>query len=127
VEEKVSEVHLRSWNDFKSFLVQLYGDTGFKRDRFLFRGQGKDGWELESTFDRQFPVSEYDKGLRVRLYQEMLDSFKKRLADSDIRSEALNDERLLTSIGQHYGLPTRLLDWSGSPYYAAIFAFSSNI
>jgi len=65
IERKVLEVHLRSWNDFKSFLVRLYGDTGFKRDRFLFRGQGSDYWELESIFDRQFPVSQYDKGLRV--------------------------------------------------------------
>lgn len=123
----VKELPLASWDDFKAFLVDLYGTDGFRRERFLFRGQGRSCWKLESTFDRQFPVTQYDKGDRVKLYQQMLNLFRKRLNDSDIPKEVLNDERLLTSLGQHYGLPTRLLDWSGSPYYAAFFAFSSNI
>ena len=84
VEKKVQEIHLKSWNEFKSFLVNLYGEKRFEQDRYLFRGQGRSYWELESTFDRQFPVAQYDKGKRVLLYQEMLDVFKVRLADSDI-------------------------------------------
>lgn len=127
VEGTVREIHLGSWNEFKSFLNTLYEGQGFRRDRYLFRGQGRDYWQLESTFDRQFPVTEYEKGLRVKLYKEMLALFKKRLGDSDTPTEVLGDERLLTSLGQHHGLPTRLLDWSGSPYYAAFFAFSSNL
>ena len=124
---KVKEIRLNSWNEFKTYLVNLYGQGGFVKDKFLFRGQGRDHWKLESTFDRQFPLPTYDKGERIQLYQKMLDLFKTRLADSDIPQKVLEDERLLTSLGQHYGLPTRLLDWSGSPYYAAFFAFSSNL
>jgi hypothetical protein len=126
-ENMVKVISLESWDKFKDLLLDLYGSNGFKRDRFLFRGQGRDYWKLESTFDRQFPISRYDKGLRVKLYQEMLDLFRTRLADSEIPQNVLDNERLLTSLGQHYGLPTRMLDWSGSPYYAAFFAFSSNI
>lgn len=125
---QIDVVRLKSWNDFKSsFLPGLYAGGQFLRDRYLFRGQGRDYWKLESTFDRQFPIAKYGKGVRVKLYQEMLALFRNRLTDSDIPKDVLDDERLLTSLGQHHGLPTRLLDWSGSPYYAAFFAFSSNI
>jgi hypothetical protein len=124
----VDETHLASWGDFKSrFLPSLYTGGKFLRDRYLFRGQGRDYWKLESAFDRQFPIQRYDRGKRVVLYQEMLNLFRTRLADSDVPRDVINDERLLTALGQHHGLPTRLLDWSGSPYYAAFFAFSSNI
>ena len=124
---KVKLQEMESWNKFKSFLQDLYAGGGFQRDRFLFRGQGRSEWKLESTFDRQFPIGKFDRSIRVSLYADMLQEFRTRLANTDIPKEVLDDERLLSSLGRHYGLPTRLLDWSGSPYFAAFFAFSTNI
>lgn len=63
--EMVQQMMFASWDEFKAFLVTLYGNDEFRRDRFLFRGQGRSSWKLESTFDRQFPVLQYDKGERL--------------------------------------------------------------
>jgi hypothetical protein len=46
VKRKARKAYFQFWNDFQSFIARLYGDTGFQRDRFLFRGQGRDYWEL---------------------------------------------------------------------------------
>lgn len=60
VDGKVQEIHVKSWNEFKLFLVNLCGQNGFEQGRILSRGHGRRYWELASTLDRQFPESQYD-------------------------------------------------------------------
>ena len=112
------------WAEYKSslFTVLSQGEQP-KRGRFLYRGQRDPEWLLASTFDRSFPgVTKEEKR---RLEDTLLDHFRYEFeADEDTKyREVLNHDVETKALAQHCGVPTRLLDWSESPYVGAFFAF----
>lgn len=122
---KIKTHKCKSWSDFKSRIMEdLYHDKLFLKGEFLFRGQGDESWALSSSFDRWFNGEKKEK---VRISNELLNEFIKECELEDIPLETRNNDLMMLSLGQHHGLPTRLLDWSESPYVAAFFAFSGHI
>jgi len=112
-----------SWDEFKSgFVKKLFDSNPFRRGNFLFRGHSDPSWTLTSTFDRVF--AHQPKARRLEIAAELLSTFKRSLEGFAIPAEARNDDAILLALGQHYGLPTRLLDWTESPYVAAFFAYN---
>ena len=90
------------WTEFKRDLfVELFGGRPFRQGRYLFRGEGDADHVLSSYFDRRF--AHVPTARRMALWGRLL------------------------ALGQHYGLPTRLLDRSASPYVAALFAFHAHL
>jgi hypothetical protein len=119
---QIGEVRLDSWQDFKRDLVAEFVDVGtYRRDAYLFRGMRSPRWRLESTFDRVFRHVAADR--RTKLFDTLVDSFRDACRDHGLPEELCRDDRRLIALGQHHGLPTRLLDWSSSPYVAAFFAY----
>lgn len=115
----------RSWNEFKrDFTKDLFFDGIYKKDTYIFRGQGEEKWKLTSFFQRVFGQAiPWDK--REEVENGLLSSFKEKCQRyvEDSRLEHLEGEELRI-LAQHYNVPTTLLDWSYSPYIAAFFAFS---
>jgi hypothetical protein len=119
---EIREIRLDSWWEFKRDLVPEFIDVGmYRRDAYLFRGMRSPRWQLESTFDRTFRHVEAER--RAKLFDALLASFRDACRDFGVPEELCRDERRLIALGRHHGLPTRLLDWTSSPYVAVFFAY----
>ena len=107
-----------SANSFKEIYEKVceLRQTYFKKDEIWFRGQGVSSWSLEPTLFRT------DRGIARE--QELFDTYK--LLASKINLER-NDEWLTLIDMQHYGIPTRLLDWTIDLGTALYFAKTSAV
>lgn len=121
---------LTSWSAFADFLdAQVFTNRGRAEHRFIWRGQRRSDWMLDSSLDRLFERLEYtgtSAKTAERRSQEHLEDFKYAARGR----RGLNPPPLLENdwwaLAQHFGLATPLLDWSHSPFAAAYFAFGEH-
>jgi hypothetical protein len=87
----------------------------------VFRGQADARWKIVSSFDRDCGSA---KEGRSAYFGRLLSFFAYQLRQygEDLDHMTHGDR---AAIAQHYGMPTRLIDWSMSPYIAAFMAFYS--
>jgi hypothetical protein len=114
------------WTEFtRDVFVELFGDGIFRHGRYLFRGVADADWTLQSYFDRRFATVPMQQ--RMLLWDRLVQEWRAGCAEAGVDPAVLAEDRTLWALGQHHGLPTRLLDWSTSPYVAAFFAFSRHL
>ncbi|MBQ7183034.1 MAG: FRG domain-containing protein [Clostridia bacterium] len=110
----MKEYVVHSWEDLQKVIFDGVWDSKIRRYRnnCIYRGMGDASWDLSPSLIR---ACAHD----LTLEKQMLRSLKK-YGYADLNG-ATSVWQILT-IGQQYGLPTRLLDWTYSPLVAAHFA-----
>lgn len=121
-------VTLKSWDDYDKAVSKKH------YRKWIYRGQSDASWELESSLHRAFEEAQLihkaharkEKRLnRVEHERVMIDRFK---CNAHIYLSSLPKEKdtlSWLSLMQHHGAPTRLLDFTFSPYIALFFALES--
>jgi hypothetical protein len=122
----VRTIRYGGWVEFtRDLFTELFGDGIFRPGRYLFRGTSDADWGLSSYFDRRFATVPLER--RLPLWDRLVAEWRSGCADRGVPPSILDEDRKLWALGQHHGLPTRLLDWSVSPYVAAFFAFAEHL
>lgn len=108
-----NELEYKSWNDLKDFLSSL-------NSNWIFRGQSDYSWKLESSIDRVNLSAEID--YKKKMFEDFyIRDFKRNPHLYSSKYSVHSDFQILSTL-QHYGTPTRLLDFSQSQYVATYFA-----
>ena len=105
------EIVIHSWEQLQSAIFENVWDGTIRRyrDNRFYRGGADADWTLAPSLNRACPQD-------LKLEQMMLRSLMK-YGYAELQNCASFWE--VVAMGQQFGLPTRLLDWTYSPLVAA--------
>jgi hypothetical protein len=114
---KTEEIVVDTWDAYISLTGQL--------DGWAFRGQQNSNWELLSSLSRY--LASYIKSISSWKTREerSIRIFRRKAHNYLINSTVLANDLRCLALMQHHGAPTRLLDFTKSPFVAAFFALET--
>ncbi|MCY1719570.1 FRG domain-containing protein [Prolixibacteraceae bacterium Z1-6] len=133
------EIEIKNWDHFNQYVTKL------KPKNWVFRGQSNVNWKLETSYYRAL---QFIKGIKSTVRsrsrdtyeEEIINQFKSQYhlylsycpddiaelildpASNNDKAKQVDRKLEWLSIMQHHGVPTRLLDWTFSPFVALFFA-----
>lgn len=134
---KFYRLHVQNICEWISFLLKLQhkktarcacGVEYVEYDKWVFRGQSNADWPLRSAFERKLLVCANqnltERALRLS-ESAAIDSFKR---ETRLRFTGIEERSNVDWLGlmQHYGTPTRLLDFTDSAFVSLFFAVDTD-
>ncbi|MDQ3930951.1 MAG: FRG domain-containing protein, partial [Chloroflexota bacterium] len=110
----MQEIVVRSWNELNECLYEESWSErlGRFRSNFAFRGMQDAGFDLTTSLVRLGGVYEAHE-------DDLLRNFRKYAFHEATMGDSIWN---WLALAQHHGLPTRLLDWTYSPFVGMHFA-----
>jgi hypothetical protein len=107
----IEEISCANWDDLIRRLERLGND-------WIHRAQRRASWPLKTTFERHVPA-DYKPREAEKIWRK---EFERRAHFYLSPQHVPRDTVEWLALMQHYGAPTRLLDFTKSPYVASYFA-----
>lgn len=115
----MTETEVSSWNEFVSLTAEL--------DGWAFRGQQDASWALWSSLSRYLGAFIPDRSTWRMREERAIRIFRRKAHNYIGNAETLQDDLRCLALMQHHGAPTRLLDFTKSPFVAAFFALENAV
>ena len=109
-------IHINSWNEFVSLTSEC--------DGWAFRGLPNADWQLMSSLSRYLRSFVPDTASWRQREERALRIFRRKAHNYLPDASVLDDDIRCLALMQHHGAPTRLLDFTKSPFVAAFFALN---
>jgi hypothetical protein len=107
-------ITVESWEDFQSCTDEL--------DGWAFRGQTHADWPLVSSLTRRLQAFCPDEDQWPQREERAVRIFRRKAHNYLSDREVVTDTLRCLALMQHHGAPTRLLDFTKSPFVASFFA-----
>jgi hypothetical protein len=112
---------LSSWDEFLKLIIKP------PYSNWAFRGERDETWPLYSGLSRYFQNFRVHQDAWAEQEARVLRIFKRKAHQFLERPPDWDDDFQWLALMQHHGAPTRLIDFTWSPYVAAFFALERTV
>lgn len=112
-------ITVNTWDEFVAL--------GSALDGWAFRGQQDARWPLLSSLSRYLNAFIADRGTWRLREERAIRIFRRKAHNYLSDPSVLNNDLRCLALMQHHGAPTRLLDFTKSPFVAALFALETAV
>ncbi len=112
----MSDDYIRDWDHFLAISKRL------EKTEKIYRGQADSSWSLRPSLTRVFKNADIEREKAIEIEKTLLKTFQENNSDDSIARFDPANKILWWTVMQHFGAPTRLLDWSNDIKVALYFA-----